>query len=593
VHVVATAGHVDHGKSTLVEALTGTDPDRLAEEKRRGLTIELGYCWTSLTGVGDVAFVDVPGHERFVPTMLSGVGPVPAVLFVVAADDDWMPQAAEHLAALDALSVRHGVVAVTRSDLADPRPAAVRAERELASTSLAGSPVLPVSARTGAGMAELRNALAELVAGLPAADSGDPVRMWVDRSFLVRGVGRVVTGTLTTGTVAVGDRLACGEAVVRVRRVECLERAVDEVSAVARAALALGGDVPDVLDRGSVLTTPGAFVECSLVDVRLTGEGEDPPRRPMLHVGAARTAVTFRALGGGLARLRLDRPLPLRVGDRGLLRDPGSRELRGFVVLDPVAPLFAQRGDAGRRRDALGRGTDARDVGAEVRRRGFVRVSMLQRIGVDCAGLVEHAIVESDWAMDRGLVTELTRRLSDLVDAHDRANPYEPGMPVATAVRALGLPAVGLLAHVVRSPLRLEGGRVVDETSPTVPPAVLDAVRAVEALLVGAPFGAPTADQLVQLGADRPVVAAAVRAGLLLRISEGVVLLPSAIDTARDLLAGLPQPFTVSEAREVLRTTRRVAVPLLEYLDRRGVTRRDSDGRRELADRSSAMAGPS
>ena len=149
MHVVATAGHVDHGKSALVRALTGSDPDRLEEEHRRGLSIQLGYAWTSLPEVGDLAFVDVPGHERFISTMLAGVGPVPAVLFVVAADDPWMPQAAEHLAALDALRVRHAVVAVTRSDLADPAPAAARAEAELAQTSLSGSPVVPVSSRTG------------------------------------------------------------------------------------------------------------------------------------------------------------------------------------------------------------------------------------------------------------------------------------------------------------------------------------------------------------------------------------------------------------------------------------------------------------
>src|SRR3954468_7750968 len=154
--VLATAGHVDHGKSTLVRALTGQDPDRLEEERRRGLSVQLGYRWTDLPGAGEVAFVDVPGHERFVPTMLSGIGPVPAVLFVVAADDPWMPQAAEHLAALDALGVTHGVVAGTRSDLADPGPASRRAAEEIMRTSLAGSPVVAVSGRTGAGLPQLR-----------------------------------------------------------------------------------------------------------------------------------------------------------------------------------------------------------------------------------------------------------------------------------------------------------------------------------------------------------------------------------------------------------------------------------------------------
>ena len=160
MHVVATAGHVDHGKSTLVEALTGQQPDRLADERRRGLSIELGYCWTRLAGVGDVAFVDVPGHERFVTTMLAGVGPVPAAMLVVAADDPWMPQAAEHLAALDALDVRHGVLVVTRADLADPAPALARARAELASTSLRDAPAVVVSGRTGQGLPELRAALA-------------------------------------------------------------------------------------------------------------------------------------------------------------------------------------------------------------------------------------------------------------------------------------------------------------------------------------------------------------------------------------------------------------------------------------------------
>jgi selenocysteine-specific elongation factor len=221
VHVVATAGHVDHGKSTLVRALTGTDPDRLVEEQRRGLTIELGYASFALDGVGDVAFVDVPGHERFVPTMLAGVGPVPVVLFVVAADDPWMPQAAEHLAALDALRVRHGIVVVTRSDLADPGAAAARATSELADTTLAGSPVVSVSARTGAGLDELRWVMRDVLTSLPPSDPGADVRLWVDRRFTVAGTGTVVTGTLPAGTVSVGDVLTDGSTRVRVRGCRC------------------------------------------------------------------------------------------------------------------------------------------------------------------------------------------------------------------------------------------------------------------------------------------------------------------------------------------------------------------------------------
>ncbi|KAE8762089.1 selenocysteine-specific translation elongation factor, partial [Georgenia thermotolerans] len=345
MHVVATAGHVDHGKSTLVRALTGTDPDRLAEERRRGLTIELGFAWTALPGVGDVAFVDVPGHERFVPTMLAGIGPVPAVLLVVAADDPWMPQAAEHLAALDALGVAHGVVAVTRADLADPAPAVARARAELAPTSLRGAAVVPVSAVTGRGLEELRAALREMLGALPAPDPAGDVRLWVDRRFSVRGAGTVVTGTLSAGRVAEGDRLEHAGRRLRVRAVQSLGRDVGAATAVARVALNLTGDGVEEVGRGSVLLTPGAWHLGDTVDVRLSGAGT-PPERPLLHLGATAVAAHHRPLGEGLARLRLERALPLRVGDRAILRDPGSRALWGVTVLDPAPPALGRRGAA-------------------------------------------------------------------------------------------------------------------------------------------------------------------------------------------------------------------------------------------------------
>ena len=201
MQVIATAGHVDHGKSALVRALTGMEPDRWAEERRRGLTIDLGFAWMTLPGGERVAFVDVPGHERFVPNMLAGVGPVPAVLFVVAADGGWMPQSAEHLAAIDAVGIRHGLLAVTRCDLADPGPATRQALDFVSRTSLGAVEAVAVSAVTGAGLPELRDALARLVAALPVPDPAAPVRLWVDRSFSIRGSGTVVTGTLPAGTV--------------------------------------------------------------------------------------------------------------------------------------------------------------------------------------------------------------------------------------------------------------------------------------------------------------------------------------------------------------------------------------------------------
>src|SRR6185312_9692733 len=207
MQVVATAGHVDHGKSTLVRALTGMEPDRWAEERRRGMTIDLGFAWTTLRSGAEIAFVDVPGHERFVTTMLAGVGPVPAVVLVVAADEGWMPQSAEHVDALSALGVRHGLLVVTRSDLLEPDLARDEARAHLAGTPLAGIPAVCVSAVTGEGMDDLRAALDDLAAALPVPDSRADVRLWVDRAFTIRGAGTVVTGTLPAGRLRVDDEL--------------------------------------------------------------------------------------------------------------------------------------------------------------------------------------------------------------------------------------------------------------------------------------------------------------------------------------------------------------------------------------------------
>src|SRR5579864_5461306 len=276
MQVIATAGHVDHGKSALVRALTGMEPDRWAEERRRGMTIDLGFAWMTLPDGQRVAFVDVPGHERFVPNMLAGVGPVPAVLVVVAADGGWMPQSAEHLAAIDALGVRHGLLAVTRSDLADPGPATAQALERIAASSLgkaeAAVEALPVSAVTGEGLDALRAALARLAARLPPPSPRAPVRLWVDRAFSIKGSGTVVTGTLPAGTVRTGQELLLtpSRQPVRVRAVESLGSPADTVTGVARVALNLRGVPAGVAARGMALVEPGGWTLTDTVDVALT-----------------------------------------------------------------------------------------------------------------------------------------------------------------------------------------------------------------------------------------------------------------------------------------------------------------------------------
>ncbi|MEV7989294.1 selenocysteine-specific translation elongation factor [Micromonospora sp. NPDC085948] len=578
--VVATAGHVDHGKSTLVRALTGMEPDRWAEERRRGMTIDLGFAWTTLPSGATIAFVDVPGHERFVPNMLAGVGPVPAALIVVAADEGWMPQSAEHLAALDALGVGYGLLAVTRADLADPGPATARARAEIGATSLGAVEAVAVSGRTGAGLPELRAALDRLTARLPAPTVEDPVRLWVDRSFTVRGSGTVVTGTLGAGRLRVGDVLevAGADEPVRVRGLHSLGEARPEAAAVARVAVNLRGTPRDRLGRGDALLTPGRFQHTDLVDVRLTGDpAADLPATLTLHVGSAAVPVRVRPLGADTVRLRLSRALPLLVGDRALLRDPGRHHVTGGVrVLDVVPPPLARRGAAAARAQVLAALDGRPELAGELRRRRLVRAGALLRMGVP----VQAAPVAGDWLADPEHWRWLGDRVSEEVTRHAREHPLEPGMPVDALRQRLGLPDRVLVEALVRPPLRIHAGRVGAADADALPEPVARAVRRVRDEYGERPFRAPEADRLVDLGLGPREIGAAVRAGALLRLADNVVLLPDALDDAVRVLAGLPQPFTLSAARQALDTTRRVAVPLLELLDRRGATRRLPDDAR-------------
>jgi selenocysteine-specific elongation factor len=583
VHVVATAGHVDHGKSTLVRALTGMEPDRWAEERRRSMTIDLGFAWTDLPSGETVAFVDVPGHERFVPNMLAGVGPVPAALFVVAADEGWMPQSAEHLAALSALDVRYGLLAVTRTDLADAQAATERALAEIARTCLGDVPAIPVSAPAGTGLDQLRQELDRLVARLPAPDLDAPVRLWVDRSFSVRGSGTVVTGTLAAGRLRVGDALEVGAGArpVRVRALQSLGRPQHEVAAVARVAVNLRGIDRAEVERGDALLTPGEFHAGDVVDVRVHG---DPvarlPATVMLHIGSAAVPARVRPLGNDTARLSLPRPLPLRIGDRALLRDPGRHRVAGgATLLDVAPPPLTRRGAAAARARVLA-GLDGRpDERSELLRRRVVKRRDLRRIGV----AVTVPPVAGDWVADAQTWDVLRSRLPDVVADWVREHPLEPGPPVEAVRQALDLPDRSLVPALVAPPLVLAAGRVCRRGGrDALPRPVAVAVEQLRVDLAVDPFAAPDAARLARLGLGPRELAAAARTGLLLSVADGVVLLPSSPQQAAAVLAGLPQPFTVSEARAALHTTRRVAVPLLELLDRRGVTERMPDDRRRL-----------
>ena len=619
--VLATAGHVDHGKSTLVRALTGREPDRLAEERARGLTIELGFAWTRLPSGADIAFVDVPGHQRFIGTTLAGLGPASAVVFVVAADQGWQAQSSEHLAALRALGIREGLLVLTRCDLADEaRVAQVRTEA-LARLSAAGMdvPSVAVSARSGEGMEQLRQALDGLVTRMPHPDPEAPVRLWCDRSFSIQGSGTVVTGTLGSGTLRVGDRLglvstsAVREVVVRGLQSEDVAHQV--VGPVSRVAVNLRRVETDEADRESVLVTLGAFALARVVDVRLVpvpagdelqnaaigstpAEPDRLPSQVTLHVGSADHPARARPLGESHARVTLDQVLPWRVGDRALLRDPGTRRLWSALVVD-VDPLPLRRRGAGRRRaEALEGAAPGSLAEVRLRSRQAEHPTVLGRLGL---GDPADAVRVGPWWADPEALRAWTDRVREGVREHHAAHPLSPGMTIAEAAHLLALPdhlrpsssggslstdlpapAPDLVHHVsAAAGLAITDGRVHVSGHGGLSHAEVG-VAQLEERLGAAPFAAPEREELARLGLGPTELAAAARQGRLLRLPDDIVLLPDGPARAMRELAALEQPFTLSQARQALATTRRVAVPLLEHLDARGWTRRVDGQRREV-----------
>ncbi len=627
MHVIVTAGHVDHGKSALIRAMTGMEPDRWAEERRRGMTIDLGFGWLTLPSGDQLAFVDVPGHERFVTNMLAGAGPVPAVLFVVAADEGWMPQSAEHLAVISALGMKRGLLVVTKSDLADPAPVMADAQARIARTSLGQIPAVAVSSVTGAGIPELVAALDDLCRSLPEPDPGAPVRIWVDRSFSITGSGTVATGTLPAGTVHRDDELVITPSMrpVRIRELQALGEPVAAVSGTARVALNLRGLDKDVLHRGMALVQAGRWTLTDLIDVRITAasagraaDAEDSGgsaggwlgseqaadngatallgRAVTVHIGSARVVARVRPLGPAVARLSLADPLPLHVGDRVLLRDPGSRRtsswpaVAGAVVLDVAPPQLLRRGAAAATARQLASWPDMPTAAEMLSRHGLVRASVLLAMGIS-----DHPRpVSGEWLADPDYWRSLSHQLGEVLASHAAAEPLAAGMQIDAARAALDLPDRRLVTALAKPPFRMSCGALHimkpagQRGVPELPAPVLAAVRVLRADLEKAPFASPDADRLRKLGLDARAIAAAVRAGELMRISDQVVLAPGADVAAAAVLGKLDQPFTAARAREALDTTRRTAIPLLEYLDAAGVTERLPDDRRVLRDGAQA-----
>ena len=601
--VVATAGHVDHGKSSLIVRLTGIDPDRWAEEKRRGLTIDLGYAWCELPSGREVGFVDVPGHERFVRNMLAGVGPAPLVLFVVAADEGWKPQSEEHLEIIDVLGVSHGVVALTKLDLVDEETLSI-AEQEvlerLDGTTLAGASVVPVSSATGEGLDRLRAALDAMLEQAPAPRPS-PTRLFVDRVFTIKGAGTVVTGTLTGACLTVGDDIAIepGDRRARVRSLQTHGQSEDRSCPVARVAANLVGIEREDLDRGDVITRPGAWLPSSTFDVELRvvrGLAKALTARGAFKVyaGAAEADARVRFLEGNrlqpgssaFARLRTSRPLVLAVGDRVVLREAGRREtVAGGPVLD-LAPGKAT--EAPERLAARVAASHDELPALLVAERGAVAVDDVPRL---VGGVAHPSIVIGTWAVDPAVREAWQHAVMEMLGALHEREPLAAGAPIGDvravvrdALRTAKAPTDPALVEtaiddtvasglVVRSAttFRLAGHRVALDVDD------VDVQRLLAAIGGDAEATPPSIAELERSGVRRDVIEAAVSAGLAVRVAKELVFTPEFVARAEGIVRRSTEGITVSAFREALHTSRKFALPLLEFFDRTGVSRRDGD----------------
>jgi selenocysteine-specific elongation factor len=600
--VIATAGHVDHGKSALIVALTGIDPDRFEEEKRRGLTIDLGYAWTTLPSGREVGFVDVPGHERFIRNMLAGVGPVRLVLFVVAADEGWKPQTEEHLQILDVLGIAGGVIALTKTDLVDADEIALATEDvrdRVGDTVLADAPIVPVSARTGDGLPELIAALDRLVLAAPTPEEAR-TRLFVDRVFTITGAGTVVTGTLTGGCLRIDDEVALepGGLRARVRSLQTHKRARDEACHVARVAVNLAGVERAPLRRGVVLTEPRAFRPTTTVDaiVRPVRDVDRVPERGafLLHHGAAETSAKIRVLdrqadGALLVRVHTDEPLVVDVGDRFVLWEAGRRRVvGGGIALDPAPPRAATpRHVAFLARRAA---TDDRQKRATlaIEEAGAIRITELE----SQVGTTPVQASADGWLVADDLAERVAASVTASLTSFHMEQPLAEGMPldvarrtVLEAVREHGTRAEPGIADAMLD--HLAGDDVITRDATTVRLAT-HAVSLVEhepelETLIAAISGEheatpPTVKQLVASGFDPALIDAAGRSGRLIRLSQDLVVTPAvlahAVEVARE---HAEDGMTVSALREALNTSRKYAVPLAGYLDATGVTRRQGD----------------
>jgi selenocysteine-specific elongation factor len=637
---LATAGHVDHGKSALVQALTGTDPDRLPEEKARQITIDLGFAQLILEGSSEQRFhigiVDVPGHEDFVRNMIAGVGSIDLALFVVAADDGWMPQTEEHLQILTYLGVKRGVIALTKSDLGQTDNVQEQIRTQLRDTAFARSPIIPTSVRTGEGIESLKCALGSEFATIQAQrDFGKP-RLFVDRAFTLHGIGTVVTGTLTGGQIRRGQNVVVQPQnfEARIRSIQSHRSELECAQPGMRTAINLPdvaiGDGPAQIKRGDVITTVdvGRASSSSTLVARLEKSDrlnhENPAARPLrngssvyVHHGTSRLVAKVILLESGaleagksaLAQLKLASPIFAFLGDRFVVRDASEQHtIAGGLVLDPDGGKFR---DATQYKLLMARGFAPDDVDlcvhSEIALRGFARTESLlskSHFGADEIGDAFLRLQRDNEIVGHGEIAagiELWQKLRNqaigLIDAAHKRNPERTGLDLNDLRAALRdqPPDVfeALIADLCADNFARKGSAIARIAhQPALPVELQPVERKICEALAKKPFDPPPRREIeTDLHAQR-VLRFLIETEDVSEVGSDVVLLRKNFERMKDAVADFISqngPATVSELRQRLQSSRRIMVPLLERLDREGVTRRVGD-KRMLANQSMTTA---
>jgi len=615
--IAGTAGHIDHGKTALVRALTGIDGDRLAEEKRRGITIDLGFAHLQLTPDLRLGFVDVPGHERFVKNMLAGVGGIDLVMLVVAADESVKPQTREHFDICRLLRIPRGIVVLTKADLVDEELlglARLEVAELVAGSFLEGAPVVAVSSTSGTGLDELRRELARVAAAVPEKNAAGYFRLPIDRVFSVRGFGTVVTGTLISGAVAKEQETEVYPAgrLLRVRGLEVHGARTERAVAGQRTALNLADIEPAGLDRGDVLSEPGRFHAVRHIECRLELLPSAKPlkhRAPVhFHAGTAEIEAEVRLFGAATlrpgqtayARLILREPALLLPGDRFIIRmfSPVVT-IGGGVVVDLGERRYARGFDVARRLGVLAGPDPAARIALLVRETAFgIGIAgLIARTGMAPAAIDQAAIeagvvvlpLASPWFVDRAWFQAALERLGIMVRAFHRQHPLLAGM-ARTDLRASlaqDMPPFLLDALLAASKDVVAEGEIVrlPGHAPVMREDEEHARQAIERAFEQAGLAVPTvAEVLAQAGVEagraRTLLEVLLREKRLVRINQQLVFHHSAMEKLRSLLARhRPARFSVPDFKEWTGISRKYAIPLLEYLDRTHVTRREAGQR--------------